>query len=142
MAKLNFSEVAEGFEPLPEGEYEARVAEITLEEGPKGKYGKIEFEIASGDFDGRKLWLNASHAPKALWRSKGTYIRIGVDPEWINGNPDDDEPEFLETLRECIGNDVSLVVTQEEYDPGDGSDPRIQNRIEKVLPAGAAALPF
>ena len=62
MATINFnvSEVtpAQEFKPLPEGKYEAVIADSDVKEtrAGNGSYIQLEFEIISGEYKGRRLW--------------------------------------------------------------------------------------
>ena len=49
-----------GFEPIPAGDYKAKVVESDLKvtAAGTGKYIKLKFEIIEGEFKGRFVWTN------------------------------------------------------------------------------------
>jgi hypothetical protein len=71
MTKINFdvekvlSELPEderGFEPLPDGWYEAQVnaSSIKTTKAGNGEYLELEFDIIGDDYKGRKVWTRLS----------------------------------------------------------------------------------
>jgi len=64
MATLNFDantvEPNVGFDPIPEGDYEAVITESEMKENKNknGHFLKLTFEIIAGDHKGRKLFNN------------------------------------------------------------------------------------
>ena len=62
MASINFNaaevEPSQEFQILPEGKYEAVIADSDVKEtrSGSGKYVQIEFEVVSGEHRGRKIW--------------------------------------------------------------------------------------
>lgn len=67
MAQLNqtfdsgqHDEMNSGFEPIPTGDYLARIVESDIKDTNKknGKYIKLKFEIMEGEFKGRFIWTN------------------------------------------------------------------------------------
>jgi hypothetical protein len=144
MPTFNFSNVQEGFDLLPNDNYNAALADVELRMGQKGYYYSLTFEVAHPEYDGRRLWVNASLSERALGMTKGTLLRIGVDEDFINN--DWTEDEMLEHIREnCIGNHVTLVVVQEEQPNRDNPDepPTLRNVVKRVLSEGViSGLPF
>ena len=57
---FNVSEVtpAQEYKPLPEGKYEAVIADSDVKptRSGNGSYIQLEFEVVSGEYKGRKLW--------------------------------------------------------------------------------------
>lgn len=57
---FNVSEVtpAQEYKPLPEGRYEAVIADSDVKptRAGNGSYIQLEFEVVSGEYKGRKLW--------------------------------------------------------------------------------------
>ena len=53
-------DMTDGFEPLPRGEYLAKIVESDVKATAKGngKYIKLKFEIIQGEFKGRFVWTN------------------------------------------------------------------------------------
>lgn len=85
------------------GEYLAEVSEATLEDGPKAKYIKWEFDLD----DGGKAWFNTSLAKNSLWNLRGLLEAMGEDV------PDDEMDIDLEDLK---GKRVGIVIELEEYE--------------------------
>ena len=62
MASINFNaaevEPSQDFQILPEGKYEAVIADSDVKEprSGNGKYVQIEFEVVSGEHRGRRIW--------------------------------------------------------------------------------------
>lgn len=89
------------------GEYDAKVVEVTQEEGDKGTYLSWKFEvIESGDFEGAVLYYNTSLTKQSLWNLKGLLETLDVDI------PDD---EFDIDLDDLADLELRLVVDEEEY---------------------------
>lgn len=138
MAKVAFSTAEQMYEPLPEGEYPGTLANVEKNDGKKGTYFKLEFDVQAEGHDEAKVWTNASIARRALLRTKQNLVKLGMDPEYLNSDPDEDD--LYDEIRNCIGNEVTLVITQEEYTPDDPEEEsRTVNKVEKILSAGATA---
>ena len=62
MATINFNasevEPSQEFQPLPEGKYEAVIADsdVRTTRNGSGRYVQLEFEVVSGEHKGRKVW--------------------------------------------------------------------------------------
>src|SRR5262249_25744301 len=74
------TEAADEFAPLPAGEYSARiVAGEVFTSKTKGTLGyKLTFEIAEGDYQGRRCWHDLWLTPAALPMAKRDLGKIGV----------------------------------------------------------------
>lgn len=92
---------------IPDGEYSAKVAEVSQEEGQQADYLKWTFELDGGDFDGRKLFLNTSLSAAALWNLRGVLEAIGVEV------PDD---ELDLDFEDFVGRSIGLSVETETYE--------------------------
>jgi hypothetical protein len=74
-----------GLDPLPTGKYHVAITDVeTRESGPQSKnpgstYLNIEFTVQSGEYEGRKLWVNATLLPHALFTIKGILEAIGFE---------------------------------------------------------------
>ena len=88
------------------GEYDAKVVEVTQEEGDKGTYLAWKFEITDGDAEGAPLYYNTSLTKQSLWNLKGLLETLDVDI------PDD---EFDIDLDELVDGELRLIVDEEEY---------------------------
>jgi hypothetical protein len=83
--KINMADVkVSSFDVLPKGWYHTRVTGWTLEEtknGPNAGANYINFELTvqSGEHEDRKLWVNASLLPHALFTLKNLTDASGLD---------------------------------------------------------------
>jgi hypothetical protein len=104
MVRLNFTDTEAygnsslGRDPLPNGKYHVAITDVEVREsGPAAKfpgseYWAIEFTVQSGQYEGRKLWTNATMVPHALYTIKGILEAIGRE---TTGNELDVEPDDL-----------------------------------------------
>lgn len=120
---------------LPPGEYPATLRDMIYSEASKSS-GKpiVTLEFALQDENTTLLWRTFSLQPKATWSLKRSLVNLGEDPEYLSGNIDLDD--FLDHIRSLVGNECTLVVSAGEYDGNPTAE------INKILPAGATALPF
>ena len=114
------------YEPIPVGEYVARIGEITLDtEGKFGPQFKINFELLTPGLVDRSLmgWCSQTFSPKSklyAW-SRAAFGGKPIPPDW-----DFDSDAIL-------GRTVRLVViTQAKADTGEE-----YNKISDVKPARA-----
>ena len=73
---------SKGFEAFDDGVYTLTLRSVTESEkdGPSGfKYLKWEFEVATGEHKGRRLWTNTSLSPKAAFKLKELFAGFGID---------------------------------------------------------------
>lgn len=87
-------EVSESFDdtPVPVGNYDVVLTSVTVGNGPKGPYLKVEATIHDEEFRGRKVWRNAvSFSEKALGMPGGiaqlmqaTKVDISKSAEFKN----------------------------------------------------------
>ncbi len=56
----NHDDMQSGFDPIPKGDYLAKVVEsdVKVTKAKTGKYIKFKFEILQGEFKGRFIWTN------------------------------------------------------------------------------------
>ena len=136
MAKFNFDvtevEVSErgDFEVMPKGEYTLKATEAEAKESSKGgTYIAAEFEVAKGEFTGRKVWQNFNVVCSS---EKAEKIGREQIAGWARacGKPNaKDTDELLERNFQC-----KLGI---EKGTGGYSD---RNKIDSfLLPEGAAA---
>lgn len=142
MAKIDFTQVEEGFPLWPEGEYPSTLSKLELKKAKSGHFGfNAEFEPDDEDVKG-KGFSNFSLHPNALWRTKQNLLRLGLDPdEWVNFGEMDSEDETTlqelnEKVQELIGNDCVLVITHQTYEDDEG-ETKTRNNVEKILSEGA-----
>lgn len=74
---------AAGFDTLPDGKYQGRVASIHIE--PNKKTGELalrmEFEVAVGEYTGRRLFYYKSINSNQLPYLKSDLMRLHIEPE-------------------------------------------------------------
>jgi len=149
MTKVNvdLSNVKE-FEALPAGKYEAIIESVQHGMSQEGKPTlKWTFAVAEGEYTGRKLFMNTSLQPQALWKLKATFDGLGLSTEDAEGNPTaidldvDDETNEL-TEPNLIGVAVLLTVSADRMWKN-----RKQNDVDDIVAssvlagAGAATAP-
>ena len=123
MINLDFSNVTGGnFEPIPAGDY---VLEIENIEEQVSKAGNnmlnITFNVAEGEYAGRKIFEFYVLTEKALWKMKDLLIALGIDTEGqVDIDIDDLEGEMF------IGN--VEIQEQRGYEPS--------NKINTHKPLG------
>src|SRR4051794_3869857 len=104
MVRLNFTDTEAygnsslGRDALPNGKYHVAITDVEVRQsGPAAKhpgseYWAIEITVQSGDYQGRKLWTNATMLQHALYTIKGILEAIGRE---TTGNELDVEPDDL-----------------------------------------------
>ena len=119
MATLNldFSNIPSR-EPLPEGVYPASIAKVEQVISSTGKpMLKVEFDIHSEGYEGRKVWGNYVLTENCMWKVKELFSALGLDTEAIVDIDTDD----------LLGLSCNLKIAQREYEG------TIQNEIKKAL---------
>jgi hypothetical protein len=91
MVRVNFTDTEKygnsslGLDPLPTGKYHVAITDIDeRESGPQAKnpgapYWNIEFTVQNGQYQGRKVWTNATFVPHALYTIKGIMEALGME---------------------------------------------------------------
>lgn len=107
---VDFTGVSSGFEKIEPGTYLARVEKIEQRMSQANKpYLNWTFNIVGGQYDGRKAFYMTSLAPNALWKLKEMLINaFNKDKDELQGSFDFNEEEY-------IGEEVALIVGEEEY---------------------------
>lgn len=115
---LNFSGVSSR-EPLPEGLYELQVAKVeqTVSKASGNPMLKIEFNVLTEGYEGRKIWSNYVLTENMYWKVQELFKSLGLDADGIVDIDTDD----------MIGLTCTGKITQREYQ-GD-----IQNELKKTL---------
>ena len=128
MGIINLDDIAveapkNDFSPLPEGNYNAHVAEVeerTTKAG-NGKYSRIEFKIADDLYVGRRIWHNVTIEnpnPKA--------VEIGMKQLVILAKAAGLSGEFnTDNMNELVGAKVNLKLTIEDSEQY-GNSNRVQ----------------
>jgi hypothetical protein len=119
--RVDFTGVSTGFEAIPAGKYHVKVTNGEMKEsGPSSKnpgaqYVAWELTVQSGDFTGRKLFLNTSLLPKALFGLKGLLAAVGhIDKE--------DQGEIDFEIEDVVGSDCVARVGVRKYEGEDRND--------------------
>jgi hypothetical protein len=125
MPKINFEGVqSSNFEQIPAGIYPATVFSIEYKKArdkPNGVgYYEWQFAIQSDDHKSRRLWMNTSLEPQALWKLKDTIEAFGSK---VPDGEFEFEPEGF------FGKPCMIKVTTATYN---GKD---TNNVDDVLPA-------
>jgi len=129
MPKVDMS----GIEPLTAmeaGQYPATLTSFEYHEAAasSGKpFYSLEFTISEGEYNGRKAWRNFSLQQQALWALQRAAIRLGADPDDVQGEVDMDE-----VLASLVGSECVLDIGVREYE---GED---RNEIKAIRPARGA----
>lgn len=139
--KINFGEIEDSFEPLPEGSYSVEIARVELRESKSSEHNYLnwEMDVLDDEYEGRKLWMITSLSPKALFRLKEVFVNLGIieEDEELELEWDDDvditpkEGPIL-TVPDLQGTVALANVRNEMYNN------REQNRVD-ALDAGDAA---
>ncbi len=93
----DFSNVKEGFDPLPAGKYLVECTDAEQKtSGPDSKnpgtpYIAFEFTTQDEEYQGRKVWMNASFSPKALGMTKSAMRALGATDADFAGSEIDEE---------------------------------------------------
>lgn len=126
--RVDFTNVGGGFEPIPEGTYDATVFEVEQKVGQNsGKpYLNWQFKIQGGEHDGRRAFYMTSLSPNALWKLKQNLSELGFSKEQLAG-------EFDLDLTELIGLECSIVIGHEEYQG------EMRDRVLDIKAAGSGS---
>lgn len=131
---IDFSDV-KGLEPLPVGEYLAKV--VHAEEGisTRSQQPKIEYRaevIAPEEFAGRQFFDGISFHPAALYKAKQKLIGLGFDPAFMGEVSAesllDREAAFVLEIEEG-----QPMPEDEAGEPGEKYPDR--NRVRRIRPA-------
>jgi hypothetical protein len=98
--------------PIKDGEYEARLADVSESDHPiTGLTAtNLEYEITSGDFKGRKVWDNVSHRDDTMWKVAKVWNAMGM-----KGMPDDWSGFTLGLTQNCTNKHFNITVKNREY---------------------------
>lgn len=127
-----FAGVPEGFQPMPNGVYDAIVSDgVETVVGPDGKAENVgkpmfkwEFTISDEEYEGRKAWLNTTVSEKAMPILKSFLKAVGFTDEEL------DNENFALDVDDVIGRSCKLVLVQ-------GTNPKTKERnnsVRRVLP--------
>lgn len=118
--KIDFSGI-KSLELLPVGIYKVMVTDAKENEGKTYPYITWEFTIIDGAYEGRKLWMNTSLSPKALFKLKEMLIALGVQAAIL-------QSEFAFEPQDLIDRTATAVVsTEPRADTGE-----LRNVVKKL----------
>lgn len=112
---VDFSDVQD-FEPVPEGEYPVLIEKVNYVEAAtedKFDYMGWELTISDGEYQNRKLWLNTSFSPKALFKLKEVLENLDLYDDELD--IDYDEDAMIVTTPELSGLPAIAVVEESTY---------------------------
>ncbi|MBU1701036.1 MAG: DUF669 domain-containing protein [Candidatus Eisenbacteria bacterium] len=121
MPRINFSNVddAQNFKPLPEGVYHCRVIDVKESSTLHGDdMWKLWFEVASGDYQGRRIFDNLVFSDRAMPRVKHICSKLGVD---VTG-------EVNMTPALLIDREAMVSVIEADY-VDEGGNTKTSNRV-------------
>lgn len=129
--RIDFSEVEDSFEALPEGRYECIVEDCQVRESKSSdnNYLNWEMKIVDGEHEDRRIWIGTSFSPKALSGMKTVLVNIGaidedddIEFEWdesVDVTPTEG-PQL--TFPEVIGLPCSIVTVNSVYESRERQD--------------------
>lgn len=127
---LSFSNVSDGFQPLPEDTYDLVVISAKAKPNKKNTGQIIEFvyKVDGGEYNNRQLRDWPSLSPDALWRLRDILEAITQKP-WR----DDDMKLDLKDLpgRRFRG----IVIQQPHYNEEKAKAGEVVNKVDTYLPA-------
>ena len=126
--RVDFTDVQDGFQPIPEGKYDATVFEVEQKVGQNsGKpYLNWQLKIQGGEFDGRRVFYMTSLSPGALWKLKANLNALGYSKEQLEG-------DFELDPTDLVGRECTAIITHEEYQG------QVRDRVADILAAGNAS---
>lgn len=90
----------EQFEALPPGKYECIIESVTyIAESKASKQPNLKWQlaVAEGEFENRKLFMNTSLVPKALWKLQQVFEGLGLPHDTkVDIDYDEDTNELIE----------------------------------------------
>jgi hypothetical protein len=135
--KINMADVkVSSFEAIPKGWYHTRVTGWTLEttkSGPNEGANYINFELTvqDGEYEDRKLWVNASLLPHALFTLKNLTDASGLD-----SSGDIDADDLADQL---VGQEQMSRVIVKPYEGDDKNEVKGFKKVGDASASGSAA---
>lgn len=102
-----FDQVSSEFQPVPEGQYAVTIeaTDLTTTKDSKQPLMKVTYNIAEGEFAGRKIFDNLTFGQMALWRVKKLCEASGAPYDSGGFNTED-----------LVGRPLQIIVMQEVYE--------------------------
>lgn len=132
--QINFADVGNEFETMPEGKYPIVVEKCEVRESKSSdnNYLNWEMSITEGEYEGRRLWMITSLSPKALFRLKDVFDCLGVLEDEMELQWDEDVAISTDTGPLLISPDVSgavaMAIVTIDYD----YDPKGRNKVDAL----------
>lgn len=119
---------AQSRQALPDDTYDCKVFEISApKKGPKSSYVQVIFEVADGEFAGRKIYDNRPVTGEGAGMFAELYSKLTGE------EVDVDEMDSLDIdTDDLVGLDIGVVTKQEEYPAGSGE---YTSKVSKLLRA-------
>lgn len=110
MVKINFTAVADSFQPRESGEYQGTLISHKINEASASSgQPTVTLEWSEDDSPNRKMFKTYSLQPKALWSLKRDLVRIGkADPTFIE-RLNDEDADLDELITSLYGFSNTLV---------------------------------
>ena len=125
--QIDFSNISDSFEPIPDGIYDAVLSEVAVKVSQKGDdYLAFTFTLTD-EYEGRKAWRNFSLLPQSLWALKGALVAFGVDKDDLTGSMTMEG--LVELCTSNIGSACRLELTIKEWNS------KLSNDVKKVMAA-------
>jgi hypothetical protein len=125
MPVIDFSQVSDSFEPLPEGTYAAVLTEVEKKTAKSGNdYLSFTYSMVD-DYEGRKAWGNYTLVPQSLWVLKQALVALGVPRNELGGQMTTEE--LVELCIAQVGNSCRVELEIREWND------RFSNSVKKVL---------
>lgn len=127
-AKFDFSNVSDGFELLPKGDYPCFLFDVNHKKTQKGDdMYVLVLKVADGEHKGRQLFYNLPVMPSTMWKIKETLETFGMEVPKAVAEVDFDDLLGRMCMavvghREWQGKDREDVQTLKPYD-GEGFEP-------------------
>lgn len=79
-AKFDFTNVQDGFELIPKGEYPCLLFDVNLKETRKGDdMYVLVLKIIDGEYKGRQLFYNLPVMPQTMWKIRETLEAFNME---------------------------------------------------------------
>ncbi len=128
MPAINFANVQDSFEPLPDGTYNAVLGEVEVRTSQKGDpYLNFTFNLTD-EYEGRKAWRNFSLLPQSLWSVKAAMVALGASRDELSGSFETPE-DFAEYCSQYIGQSCRIELAIKEFNG------KFNNDVKKVMSA-------
>lgn len=113
-ANFDFTDVEDGFELLPKGDYAINLFDVDLKKTKaKDDMYVLVLKVAEGEHKGRQLFFNLPVMQQTMWKIKETLEAFGVEVPKGAMNIDFDE---------MLGKKATAIIEHREYQGKDRED--------------------